>query len=279
MQRHGRELPHPTGTVLLSIDCVSANYGGRSAIDSVSLQVSSGQRIAVVGPNGAGKSTLFKVVAGIHRPTSGTVQVYGSDPGRHVCIAYVEQSADLNWRFPATVEDVVAMGRTARVGYFRFLRRFDREIIAAAMDRVSIVDLRRRQIGELSSGQQQRMFIARALAQEAELLLLDEPFTGLDADACEKLEGTLEELGNSVTVLLATHDLGVAERMGRVALLNRRLIGFGPAAEVIVADRLTEAYGSNLRRVDAEGTHYALPDSHCDHALAAQHIKPRELRR
>ena len=93
MQRHGRELPHPTGTVLLSIDCVSANYGGRSAIDSVSLQVSSGQRIAVVGPNGAGKSTLFKVVASIHRPTSGTVQVYGSAPGRHVCIAYVEQSA------------------------------------------------------------------------------------------------------------------------------------------------------------------------------------------
>lgn len=271
---HGREAPHEPGTALLDIDAVSAGYDGRSALEAVSMQVAAGERIAVVGPNGAGKSTLFKVVAGIHRPSTGTVRVYGSDPGGHVCIAYIEQNADLNWRFPATVEDVVAMGRIARVGYFRRLRRADRAIVAAAMERVAITPLRRRQIGELSGGQRQRMFIARALAQQSELLMLDEPFAGLDVDACRQLESTLDALGDTVTVLLATHDLGVAERMGRVALLNRRLIGYGPASEVLVAERLALAYGSNLLRVDADGTRYALPDSHCDHGHPTAAAEP-----
>lgn len=246
MRTHGRDSPHTPGTALLDIDSVSAHYDGRSAIEGVSMRLTAGQRIAVVGPNGAGKSTLFKVVAGIHRPTSGTVRVYGSDPGHHVCIAYIEQSADLNLRFPATVEDVVAMGRIARRGYFRFPRRADRAIVAAAMERVGIAPLRRRQIGELSGGQRQRTFIARALAQQAELLLMDEPFAGLDSDACHQLEATLDALGPEITVLLSTHDLGVAERMGYVALLNRRLLGFGPAPEILVADRLAQAYGGNL---------------------------------
>ncbi len=293
MRMRGRESPHAPGTALLDIDSVSADYDGRSAIEAVSMQVTAGQRIAVVGPNGAGKSTLLKVVAGIHRPTTGTVRVYGSDPGGHVCIAYIEQNADLNWRFPATVEDVVAMGRTARVGYFRRLRRGDRAIVAAAMERVGITPLRSRQIGELSGGQRQRMFIARALAQQAELLMLDEPFAGLDADAHRQLEATLDALGDTVTVLLATHDLGVAQRMGRVALLNRRLIGCGPASEVLVADRLAQAYGSNLLRID-DGVQgwdgpkaapkapvsgrYALPDSDCDHGHPAGAADPARTR-
>ena len=267
MRMSGREFPHAPGTALLDVDSVSANYDGRIALEEVTMQVTAGHRIAVVGPNGAGKSTLFKVLAGIHRPAAGPVRIYGSAPDRHVCIAYIEQNADLNWRFPATVEDVVAMGRIARVGYFRYLRGADRAIVAAAMERVAISPLRRRQIAELSGGQRQRMFIARALAQQAELLMLDEPFVGLDADAHGQLEATLGSLGDTVTVLLATHDLGVAERIGRVALLNRRLIGYGTASEVLVADRLAEAYGSNLRRVDADGKHYALPDSHCDHGI------------
>ena len=264
MRMRGRDPAHPAGAVLLDIDRVSADYDGRRALDEVSMRVTAGRRIAVVGPNGAGKSTLFKVVAGIHRPVAGTVRVCGCAPDRHVCIAYIEQHADINWRFPATVEDVVGMGRIARTGYFRFPRRADRAIVASAMERVAITPLRRRQIGELSGGQRQRMFIARALAQQAELLLLDEPFTGLDADACRRLDATLEGLGDAVTVLLATHDLDVAERMGQVALLHRRLIACGPAREVLVADRLAEAYGGNLRPVGADGERYALPDSHCD---------------
>ena len=277
MRISGRESPHTPGTALLDVDSLSVDYDGRIAIEGVSMHVRSGQRIAVVGPNGAGKSTLFKVLAGIHRPSAGTVRIYGSDPGRHVCIAYIEQNADLNWRFPATVEDVVAMGRIARVGYFRYLRGADRAIVAAAMERVAILSLRRRQIAELSGGQRQRMFIARALAQQAELLMLDEPFVGLDADAHGQLEATLSALGDSVTVLLATHDLGVAERIGRVALLNRRLIAYGTASEVLVADHLAEAYGSNLRRVDADGKQYALPDSHCDHGVPAGVSHPSRL--
>ena len=260
-----RESPHPAGAVLLDIDRISAQYDGKGVLDEVSMRLTAGGRVAVAGPNGAGKSTLFKVVAGIHRPSAGTVRVYGSDPDRHVCIAYIEQHPDLNWRFPATVEDVVAMGRIARTGYFRFPRRADRSIVASAMERVAIAPLRRRRIGELSGGERQRMFIARALAQQAELLLLDEPFTGLDPDARRLLDETLQALGDEVTALLSTHDLGVAERMGRVALLNRRLIACGPAQEVLVADRLAEAYGSNLRRVGADREHYALPDSHGGH--------------
>ena len=265
MYMRSRDSPHTPGTALVDIDEVSAGYEGRKALESVSMKVAAGQRIAVVGPNGAGKSTLFKVMAGLHRPMTGTVHIYGSDPGSHVCIAYIEQNAELNWRFPATVEDVVAMGRVARVGYFRRLRRADKEIVTTAMERVAITTLRKRQISELSGGQRQRMFIARALSQQAEVLMLDEPFTGLDADAHHQLEKTLEGLGDTVTVLLATHDLGVAERMGQVALLNRRLIGYGATSEVLVPDRLVEAYGSNLLRVNADGARYALPDSHCDH--------------
>ncbi len=230
------------------------------------MHLAAGERIAVVGPNGAGKSTLFKVIAGTHRPAAGTVQVYGSAPDRHVCIAYIEQHADINLRFPATVEDVVAMGRIARLRYFRYPGRRDRAIVADAMERVAITGLRRRQIGELSGGQRRRMFIARALAQEAEIMLLDEPYAGLDAEACRQLTETLDSVGESIAVMVATHDLGVAEHLGRVMLLNRRLIAAGTPAEVLVAEHLAAAYGNNLRRIDAVGPGYALSDSHCDHA-------------
>ena len=237
---------------LLDLGGVWAHYSGRCALENVSLRLGAGERIAVVGPNGAGKSTMFKVIAGTHAPSSGSVRVYGSDPGRHVCIAYIEQRADVNWRFPATVEDVVAMGRIARVRYFRYLGRRDRAIVAEAMERVAIADLRRRQIGELSGGQQRRMFIARALAQEAEIMLLDEPYAGLDADASRLLSETLDSIGEAIAVMVATHDLGVAEHLGRVLLLNRRLIAAGTADEVLAPEHLATAYGGNLRRIGGE---------------------------
>ena len=208
MLSHGREPAHPAGTVMLDLHEVWAHYAGRCALEGVSLRLAAGQRTAVVGRNGAGKSPLFKAIAGIHRPSAGSVEVFGSEPDRHVCIAYIEQHADINWRFPATVEDVVAMGRVARVGYSRSLRRRDRAMVADALERVSITDLRQRQIGELSGGQQRRMFIARALAQEAEIMLLDEPFAGLNAEARGQLTATLDEVGESIAIMVATHDLG-----------------------------------------------------------------------
>ena len=240
------------GTAMLDLRGVWAHYAGRCALENVSLRLGAGERIAVVGPNGAGKSTMFKVIAGTLAPSAGSVCVYGSDPGRHVCIAYIEQHADINWRFPATVEDVVAMGRIARVRYFRYLGRRDRAIVAEAMERVAISDLRRRQIGELSGGQQRRMFIARALAQEAEIMLLDEPYAGLDADASRLLSETLDSIGEAIAVMVATHDLGVSEHLGRVLLLNRRLIAAGTPDEVLVPEHLGAAYGRNLRRIVGE---------------------------
>ena len=258
---------HVVGSAMLDLRGVWAHYGGRCALEDVALRLAAGERIAVVGPNGAGKSTLFKVIAGSLPLSAGSVRFYGSDPGRHVCIAYIEQHANINWRFPATVEDVVAMGRIARVRYFRYLGRRDRAIVADAMERVAIADLRHRQIGELSGGQQRRMFIARALAQEAEVMLLDEPYAGLDADASRLLSATLDSIGESIALMVATHDLGVAEHLGRVLLLNRRLIAAGAPDEVLVPEHLAVAYGSNLRRIDGAGSGYALPDGHCDHGV------------
>ena len=267
MRSYGREPAHAEGSAVLHLREVWAHYAGRCALENVSLRLGAGERIAVVGPNGAGKSTMFKVIAGTLPPSAGSVRVYGSDPGRHVCIAYIEQHADINWRFPATVEDVVAMGRIARVRYFRYLGRRDRAIVADAMERVAIADLRGRQIGELSGGQRRRMFIARALAQEAEIMLLDEPYAGLDAGASRLLSDTLDSIGESIAVMVATHDLGVAEHLGRVLLLNRRLIAVGAPEVVLNPEHLAAAYGSNLRRIDGAGSGYALPDSHCDHGV------------
>ena len=256
---------------MLDLRGVWAHYGGRCALEDVSLRLGAGERIAVVGPNGAGKSTLFKVIAGTHSPSAGSVMFYGSDPGRHVCIAYIEQYANINRRFPATVEDVVAMGRIARVRYFRYRGRRDRAIVAEAMERVAIADLRHRQIGELSGGQQRRMFIARALAQEAEIMLLDEPYAGLDADASRMLTATLDSIGDLIALMVATHDLGVAEHLGRVLLLNRRLIAAGAPDEVLAPEHLAAAYRSNLSRMDRERTDYALSDSPGDHGVHDVH--------
>ncbi|MDE0448239.1 MAG: metal ABC transporter ATP-binding protein [Spirochaetaceae bacterium] len=253
------EPPRADASAMLDLRGVWAHYAGRCALEDVSLRLGAGERVAVVGPNGAGKSTMFKVIAGTHSPSAGSVSFYGSDPGRHVCIAYIEQRADINWRFPVTVEDVVAMGRIARVRYFRYLGRKDRVIVADAMERVAIANLRSRQIGELSGGQQRRMFIARALAQEAEIMLLDEPYAGLDADASRMLSDTLDTIGDSIAVMVATHDLGIAEHLGRVVLLNRRLIAAGTPDEVLAPEHLAGAYGGNLRRIDGAGSGYALP--------------------
>ena len=230
------------------------------------MHLAAGERIAVVGPNGAGKSTLFKVIAGILRPSAGTVQVSGSSSDRHVCIAYIEQQANINARFPATVEDVVAMGRVARVRYFRYPGRRDRAIVADAMERVAITALRRRQVGELSGGQRRRMFIARALAQEAEIMLLDEPYAGLDADASHQLTDALDAVAESMAVMVATHDLRVAEHLGSVMLLNRRLIATGAPRDVLVAEHLAVAYGNDVRGIDAGGGH-PRPESRGDLSL------------
>lgn len=237
------------------------------ALEDISFMVRPGQQVAVVGPNGAGKSTLFKVIVGTIKPSKGRVDVYGHDPGHHICIAYVPQRSQIDWSFPVTVEDVVMMGRVGQIGMFRWPRRRDWQIVGQCLDRVHARHLAKKQIGELSGGQQQRVFIARALAQGADLLLLDEPFSGLDAPSHEAILNILGVLSeDGVTVLVATHDLNLAaERFEMVMLLNRRIIALGPGSIVLNTQNLVQAYGGHMHAIDGEEGSVLLTDTCCDH--------------
>ena len=257
---------HKTDQPILDVRDLTVRYDGHTALEDVTFHLHAGERVAVVGPNGAGKSTLFKVVAGVLAPTSGTVTISGSGPAAHVCIGYVPQRNHVDWNFPVSVADVVMMGRSAIMGALRWPSHRDWEFVRGALDTVEISDLANRQIGELSGGQQQRMFIARALAQEAELMLMDEPLTGLDVPAQEGLLGLLDRLQKqNVTVMVATHDLDQAGKFfDRVMLLNQRLLGFGSSADVLKPETLLKAYGGRLRMVGAEGNLLALDETCCD---------------
>ncbi|MBV6396014.1 MAG: putative ABC transporter ATP-binding protein [Anaerolineales bacterium] len=256
---------HQSNEPILDAQNLSVRYDGRSALDDISFHLHAGERVAVVGPNGAGKSTLFKVIAGVLPPTSGTVTVSGSRPAAHVCIGYVPQRAHVDWNFPVNVADVVMMGRSAVMGAFRWPTRRDWNFVHDALDTVEMRGLAARQIGELSGGQQQRMFIARALAQEAELMLMDEPLTGLDLPAQEGILNLLDTLQKqNVTVMVATHDLDQAEKyFDRVMLLNQTLFGFGRPDAVLKPEILLKAYGNRLKLVDANGKLTTLDDTCC----------------
>jgi len=232
----------------LALEHVSVRYNGVVALDDVSFEVASGERIAVVGPNGAGKSTLFNVISGAMKPSSGQVHVFGHDPDGHICIGYVPQRNQIDWSFPVTVSDVVMMGRVGRIGLFKWPKQNDWSVVRSALERVGMTDLSHRQIGELSGGHQQRVFIARALAQRAELLLLDEPLSGLDAPSQEAILDIFNSLkADNITVLVATHDLAQAsEHFDRMMLLNHRLIAFGEPQSVYTAEHLVAAYGEHV---------------------------------
>ena len=245
---------HQDDQSILDLHKITLRYNGRFALENISFHLHAGEQVAVVGPNGAGKSTLFKVVAGVLQPTSGKVKIFGSTPRKHVCIAYIPQRSQVDWNFPVTVADVVMMGRSAQLGPFGWPKKHDWEVVRHTLDVVELSDLASRQIGELSGGQQQRMFIARSLAQEAELMLLDEPFSGLDLPSQAGILKVLEELKRgAVTVMVATHDLEqAAENFDRIMLLNQRMIGFGKPDEVLQPEKLIQAYGGRLRSLDGE---------------------------
>ena len=258
-------LPHDPTKPCVQLRQVTVTYDGVTALDDVTLALTAGDQVAVVGPNGAGKSTLFNVIAGTLKPTQGVVNIYGSGPQGHICVGYVPQRNRIDWRFPVTVSDVVMMGRVGQIGLLRWPRRQDRRLVEGALARVGMSALANRQIGELSGGQQQRVFLARALAQEAELLLLDEPLTGLDLPSQEAILGLLAELRQQgVTVLVATHDLNqAAEHFAKVMLLNRRLIALGAPREVLTPRLLSQAYGSQLHIVHSNEGDLLLADSCC----------------
>ena len=234
---------------LLELRDVSVFYGERAALDSVSLSVSHGAQIAVVGPNGAGKSTLFKAMMGLVSLRRGEMLIHGRPASEYRDpVAYVPPREEVDWRFPVAVSDVVSMGRYGRGRWFRRRRASDLEIARQSMERLDIAALAERPIGELSGGQQQRVFLARALAQEPHVLLLDEPFTGVDISTKEAVLGLLSSLRERpVTVLVSTHDLELASaRFDEIVLLNGRLISSGSPEEVFTEEHLQAAFGGQM---------------------------------
>jgi manganese/iron transport system ATP-binding protein len=192
--------------------------------------------------------------------------VFGDDPDGHICIAYLPQRTNVDWNFPVQVKDVVMMGRIGKMGLFRWPRKKDWQVVREALEIVRLTDLAGRQISALSGGQQQRMFIARALAQEAELMLMDEPFSGLDVTSQEEIYQILDRLHEKqVTLMVALHDLKMAsERYDRVMLLNQRLIGLGNPQQVLETSTLLKAYGGHMQVLPLEGGFLAMDDTCCD---------------
>jgi ABC-type Mn2+/Zn2+ transport system ATPase subunit len=247
------------------VEHVSASYGRRIALDDVSLTVRQGSLLAVIGPNGAGKSTLLKLIAGLIRPTSGTLSVLGGPPGSAArAVAYLPQAEAVDWEFPVTVGEVVMMGRYARLGFGRQPGPKDRERVAAALQTVGMADAVDRQIGALSGGQRRRVFLARAIAADPELYLLDEPVTGVDARTQEELMDVLEaEARAGKTVIATTHDLiCAAQRFHEAAFLNGRLIAQGPAELVMDQKLLSETYGGHVLVLPGDGGRLVLDDAH-----------------
>jgi manganese/iron transport system ATP-binding protein len=257
---------HVASAAPVQLEAVSVAYNGKLALQEISFSLAAGDSVAVVGPNGAGKTTLFRTIAGAMQPSRGAVRIYGHEPGGHICIAYVPQRSEVAWDFPVTVQDVVMMGRIRKIGLFRWPRRKDWQFIRQSMRSVGVDGLADRQIAELSGGQQQKVFLAQAIAQEAELVLLDEPLGGLDLPSQEAIFEILEQLkGQGVSVLVATHDLNLAaERFDRVMLLNRRMIAMGTPNQVLTQSNLVQAYGNHLHPVQGESGLLVLTDTCCE---------------
>lgn len=241
--------PIPREPARLEIDKIRVAYTGHTILDDVSFNVPHGAQVALVGPNGAGKSTLFKALVGLLPLQSGTIRVHDMPLGSHQdCVAYVPQREEVDWRFPVTVEDVVLMGRYGHSGWFSRPAAADRTIAHRSLEAMGIARLAGRSIGELSGGQQQRVFLARALAQEPHILLMDEPFTGVDAATQEETLQMLTRLKQEgVTVIVSTHDLNMAaQRFEQVLLLNHRLVAYGTPAEVFTTANIAAAFGGQV---------------------------------
>src|SRR5512143_2740214 len=227
----------------------SIGYGDKIVLQDLSFNVPHGARVAVVGPNGAGKSTLFKALVGLVPLRHGQIFIHGLPLGNHKdCVAYVPQREDVDWRFPVTVEDVVMMGRYDHQGWLKRATRGDRLAVRGSLAQLGITDLAERSISDLSGGQQQRVFLARALAQEPHILLMDEPFTGVDVTTQEATLKLLDDLrAAQVTAMISTHDLNLAaSRFDLILLLNHRLVAFGKPSDVLQPTPLTQAFGQQL---------------------------------
>jgi manganese/iron transport system ATP-binding protein len=231
---------------------------GYTALYDANFSLPAGTITALVGINGSGKSTLFKAIMGFVPVAKGHVEIFGlpgAEAQRRNMVAYVPQSEDVDWNFPVLVEDVVMMGRYGHMNWLRRPSQKDREMVDIALKRVGMSDFRTRQIGELSGGQQKRVFLARALAQEGEVILLDEPFTGVDVKTEEAIISLLKDLRREGKIILvSTHNLGSVPRFcDRAVLLKRTVLADGPTEEVFTQANLERAFGGVLRQFTLGG--------------------------
>jgi manganese/iron transport system ATP-binding protein len=244
----------------IELEGISVIYAnGHLALDRVSFALGPGTICGLVGMNGSGKSTVFRSIMGFLKPAKGRIRVCGMqvrEALRRQLVAYVPQSEDVDWNYPVLVEDVVMMGRYGHMNLLRRPSRADRAKVDAALARVGMSEFRARQIGELSGGQKKRVFLARALAQESRIVLLDEPFTGVDVKTETAIVALLEELrDDGGLILVSTHNLGsVPEFCDQVILLNRSVLAVGPTARVFTPDKLELAFGGALRHFHLRGT-------------------------
>lgn len=230
----------------LVVEDLHAHYGKVCALHDISFEIACGRMVALVGGNGAGKTTLMKAIVGLIPATTGQIRWQDKPVQQGIPeITYLPQRQDVDWHFPITVQGLVETGRYARLGAFKPMRRIDRAAVQEALNAMQLHDLAQRQIGALSGGQQQRAFIARALAQEAHVLLLDEPFTGLDHPSVQTLGALLRALAERGTLVIASHhDLSSLENLfDEVLLLNHHLICQGAPANILQSGRLKEAFG------------------------------------
>lgn len=249
---------------VLSVRDLSVYYGEELAIEEIAFTLPEGRLIGVVGPNGAGKSTMIKAIVGSLKPASGVVEVFGSTDARaRRRITYVPQRGSVDWDFPVTVKDVVAQGRYGNVGLLKRFSADDRAQVARALALVHLTELADRQIGELSGGQQQRVFLARALAQQGDIYLMDEPFVGVDAATESAIVDVLRGLRDAgKTVLVVHHDLStVREYFDDVILLNRKLIAYGPIDTCFTQALLQKTYGGRLAVLEAPENNITLVSS------------------
>ncbi len=238
----------------LDVESVSAAYSnGHQALNDATFHLAGGTICALVGINGSGKSTLFKSIMGFIRPSSGNVKINGQ-PVREVLkqhlVAYVPQAEEVDWQFPVSVWDVTMMGRYGAMNFLRIPRAVDKTAVEESLRRVSMWDYRDRQIGELSGGQKKRVFLARALAQGGRVILLDEPFTGVDVKTEEAIIALLRELrAGGCIILVSTHNLGsVPEFCDQVVLIDKTVLAYGPTADVFTEQNLSRAFGGLLRQ-------------------------------
>ena len=233
----------------IEVHNLTVSYDKLPVLWELDFELPASKIIGVIGPNGSGKSTLIKTIMGIMKPSSGYVKIF-NDSFKNVRsrIAYVPQRESVDWDFPATVEDVVKMGRYTPQNILRRLTATDKEIVKNALEKVGMLSFRKRHISQLSGGQQQRVFIARALAQQADLYIMDEPFVGVDAATEKAILKLLEEMRDQgKTVLIVHHDLQtVFSYFDHIVLINTRLVSEGPIKEVLTAQNLNEAYGGQL---------------------------------